>query len=198
MSQRGSGRARRPSGVCMPSPYLAASPAAPSPPACSPASLGLTAAQADALVRDRAASGKTLVVKGTAASDRLALRLRAGAPDKLEVDVGDNGSADFSDRARQGQAHPRQGRRRRRPGADRRRQRRLHRRPSRRASTGRAATTRCAAAAAPSGSTATPGPTRSTATAATTSPTSAPATTASSGIRATAATRSRAARAPTR
>ena len=39
--------------------------------------------------------GKTLVVKGTAASDRLALRLRAGAPDKLEVDVGDNGSADF-------------------------------------------------------------------------------------------------------
>ncbi len=57
-------------------------------------SLGLTAAQADASSAI-GLRGKTLVVKGTAASDRLALRLRAGAPDKLEVDVGDNGSADF-------------------------------------------------------------------------------------------------------
>ena len=56
--------------------------------------LGLTAAQADASSAI-GLRGKTLVVKGTAASDRLALRLRAGAPDKLEVDVGDNGSADF-------------------------------------------------------------------------------------------------------
>ena len=95
MSQRGSGRARRPSGVCMPSPYLAASPAPLSPPACLAGSLGLTAAQADASVCDRAPSGKTLVVRAQTASDRLALRLRAGAPDKLEVDVGDNGSADF-------------------------------------------------------------------------------------------------------
>jgi Ca2+-binding RTX toxin-like protein len=56
--------------------------------------LGLTAAQADASSAI-GLQGKTLIVKGTAASDKLALRLRAGAPDKLEVDVGDNGSADF-------------------------------------------------------------------------------------------------------
>jgi Ca2+-binding RTX toxin-like protein len=56
--------------------------------------LGLTAAQADA-ASAIGLQGKTLIVKGTAASDKLALRLRAGAPDKLEVDVGDNGSADF-------------------------------------------------------------------------------------------------------
>ncbi len=57
--------------------------------------LGLTAAQADASPPAIGLQGKTLIVKGTGASDRLALRLRAGAPDKLEVDVGDNGSADF-------------------------------------------------------------------------------------------------------
>jgi Ca2+-binding RTX toxin-like protein len=57
--------------------------------------LGLTAAQADASSAI-GVRGKTLIVKGTAASDRLALRLRAGAPDKLQVDVGDNGSADFT------------------------------------------------------------------------------------------------------
>jgi Ca2+-binding RTX toxin-like protein len=56
--------------------------------------LGLTAAQADASSAI-GLQGKTLIVKGTAASDKLALRLRAGAPDKLEVDVGDNGSPDF-------------------------------------------------------------------------------------------------------
>jgi Ca2+-binding RTX toxin-like protein len=56
--------------------------------------LGLTAAQADASSAI-GLRGKTLVIKGTAAGDRLALRLRAGAPDKLEVDVGDDGSADF-------------------------------------------------------------------------------------------------------
>jgi hypothetical protein len=60
--------------------------------------LGLTAAQADA----SSAIGlkADLVVKGSAASDRLALRLRAGA-NKIEVDVGDNGSAAPS--PRQGQ-----------------------------------------------------------------------------------------------
>jgi Ca2+-binding RTX toxin-like protein len=57
--------------------------------------LGLTAAQADAAAAI-GLQGKTLVVKGTAASDKLALRLRAGAPDKLQVDIGDNGSADFT------------------------------------------------------------------------------------------------------
>ena len=57
--------------------------------------LGLTAAQADASSAI-GLNGKTLIVKGTRASDKLALRLRAGAPDKLEVDVGDNGSADFT------------------------------------------------------------------------------------------------------
>ena len=55
--------------------------------------LGLTATQADASSAI-GLEGKTLIVKGTGASDRLALRLRAGDPSKLEVDVGDNGSAD--------------------------------------------------------------------------------------------------------
>jgi Ca2+-binding RTX toxin-like protein len=41
-----------------------------------------------------------LIVKGTNASDTVALRLQAGQPGILEVDVGDDGSADFSfDRA---------------------------------------------------------------------------------------------------
>jgi Ca2+-binding RTX toxin-like protein len=55
--------------------------------------LGLTATQADASSAI-GLKGKTLVVKGTGASDRLALRLRTGDPSKIEVDVGDNGSAD--------------------------------------------------------------------------------------------------------
>jgi Ca2+-binding RTX toxin-like protein len=37
-----------------------------------------------------------LAIEGTEASDRIALRLRAGDPDVLEVDVGDDGSADFA------------------------------------------------------------------------------------------------------
>ena len=37
-----------------------------------------------------------LTVAGTDASDRIALRLRAGDPGTLEVDVGDDGSAEFS------------------------------------------------------------------------------------------------------
>jgi Ca2+-binding RTX toxin-like protein len=41
-----------------------------------------------------------LAIKGTEAADRIALRLKAGKPDVLQVDVGDNGSADASfDRA---------------------------------------------------------------------------------------------------
>jgi Ca2+-binding RTX toxin-like protein len=38
---------------------------------------------------------RTLTITGTAASDRLALRLRAGDPRQLQVDVGDDGSADL-------------------------------------------------------------------------------------------------------
>ena len=38
---------------------------------------------------------RTLTVTGTAASDKLALRLRARHPQTLQVDVGDDGSADF-------------------------------------------------------------------------------------------------------
>jgi hypothetical protein len=38
----------------------------------------------------------TLMVKGTKGSDKIALRLKAGDPDILQVDVRDNGSADFS------------------------------------------------------------------------------------------------------
>ena len=56
--------------------------------------LGLTAAQADAAPAI-GLKGKTLIAKGTGAGDRLALRLHAGAPDKIDVDIGDNGSADL-------------------------------------------------------------------------------------------------------
>jgi Ca2+-binding RTX toxin-like protein len=41
-------------------------------------------------------AGSTLTVTGDAASDRLALRLAAGHPAKLQVDVGDDGSANFT------------------------------------------------------------------------------------------------------
>jgi Ca2+-binding RTX toxin-like protein len=37
-----------------------------------------------------------LTVRGTKASDKIALRLQAGEPSILQIDVGDNGSADFS------------------------------------------------------------------------------------------------------
>jgi Ca2+-binding RTX toxin-like protein len=37
-----------------------------------------------------------LTIKGTKASDKIALRLQAGQPDILQVDVGDDGSPDFS------------------------------------------------------------------------------------------------------
>jgi Ca2+-binding RTX toxin-like protein len=56
--------------------------------------LGLTAAQADAAPAI-GLKGGTLLAKGTAGNDKLALRLHAGAPDKIDVDVGDNGSADL-------------------------------------------------------------------------------------------------------
>ena len=195
MSQRGSEPARRPSGVYMPSTHLAASPAPPSPPACSPAP------RPDRGAGRRASAiglrGRTLIVKGTAASDRLALRLRAGAPDKLEVDVGDNGSADFriardkvkrirvkagggDDQVRIDDAN----------GAF------TDTIATRIDGQGGNDTLRGGRGAERLNGDA--GADVSTATAATTAPTSARATTASSGTRATAATPSRAARAPTR
>jgi Ca2+-binding RTX toxin-like protein len=57
--------------------------------------LGLTAAQADASYTTKVKSN-TLVVKGNAASDKLALRLKKGDSNKLLIDVGANGSADFT------------------------------------------------------------------------------------------------------
>ena len=56
--------------------------------------LALTAAQADAAPAI-GLKGHTLLAKGTAGNDRLALRLHQGAPGKIDVDVGDNGSADL-------------------------------------------------------------------------------------------------------
>jgi len=38
----------------------------------------------------------TLIIEGTRAGDRIALRLKAGRPDILQIDAGDDGSADFS------------------------------------------------------------------------------------------------------
>jgi Ca2+-binding RTX toxin-like protein len=69
--------------------------------------LGLTAPQADASSAI-GLRGRTLIVEGSAASEKLARRLRAGAPDKLEVDAGQR-LGRLQDRARQGQAHPREG-----------------------------------------------------------------------------------------
>jgi Ca2+-binding RTX toxin-like protein len=57
--------------------------------------LALTAAQADASYTTKV-KGATLTIKGNAASDKLALRLKQGDPNTLVVDVGANGSADFS------------------------------------------------------------------------------------------------------
>jgi Ca2+-binding RTX toxin-like protein len=56
--------------------------------------LGLTAAHADA-APIIGLKGHTLLVKGTAGDDTLALRLHPGAPGRIDVDVGDNGSADL-------------------------------------------------------------------------------------------------------
>ena len=43
---------------------------------------------------------RTLTITGTAGNDKLALRLRAGDPRRLQVDVGDDGSANFTVRSR--------------------------------------------------------------------------------------------------
>jgi Ca2+-binding RTX toxin-like protein len=71
--------------------------------------LGLTAAQADASYTTKVKSN-TLVVKGNAASDKLALRLKKGDPNTLLIDVGANGSADFTaDRSTFGAIHVKAG-----------------------------------------------------------------------------------------
>jgi Ca2+-binding RTX toxin-like protein len=59
-------------------------------------SSGLAASAQAAHVADSVSvRHRTLIVQGSAASDKLALRLRAGHPQTLQVDVGDDGSADF-------------------------------------------------------------------------------------------------------
>jgi Ca2+-binding RTX toxin-like protein len=57
--------------------------------------LGFTAAPALASYRAEV-QGRTLQIVGNAASDKLALRLVPGSPNILQVDVGDDGTADFS------------------------------------------------------------------------------------------------------
>jgi RTX calcium-binding nonapeptide repeat (4 copies) len=59
------------------------------------ASLGLAASEADAAPTAQVQSG-TLRITGDAGNDILVLRLQQGAPDTLQVDVGADGSADFS------------------------------------------------------------------------------------------------------
>ena len=68
-----------------------------------------------------------LTVEGTNESDAIALRLQAGQPSVLQVDVGDNGSADFSFQRDRDRQDPRHGRQRRRLRAHRRNERRFQR-----------------------------------------------------------------------
>ena len=58
--------------------------------------LVLGARPVDASTVRAAVSGGTLVVTGTPARDRIALRLSRAHPNRLQVDIGDNGSADLS------------------------------------------------------------------------------------------------------
>jgi Ca2+-binding RTX toxin-like protein len=60
---------------------------------------GIAAGQGSAAphqFKDPTLENGVLTVEGTNASDRIALRLQAGQPGILQVDVGDDGSADFS------------------------------------------------------------------------------------------------------
>ena len=58
---------------------------------------GIVAAQANAAPRVKAKLEQgVLRIQGSDASDKIALRLAAGEPGVLQVDVGDDGSADFS------------------------------------------------------------------------------------------------------
>ena len=138
-----------------------------------------------------------LSIEGTKRSDRIALRLQAGDPGVLQLDVGDDGSADFDfarDRHRdESSSMPMtatiSSASTRATGSSV---------TSRRRSTAEPETTAWPEARAPSCCSAATGTTPSTATAATTWRSWAPATTPSSGIPATAATSSRARTAPTR
>jgi len=57
---------------------------------------GMMAGPGNAATNQPTLNHGVLRVKGTSASDRIALRLAAGEPGVLQVDVGDDGSADFS------------------------------------------------------------------------------------------------------
>ena len=59
------------------------------------AALGLVPEQAHAAYSARVEAG-ALTLKGDAASDKLVLRLAPGAPGTIQVDVGDDGTAEFS------------------------------------------------------------------------------------------------------
>jgi hypothetical protein len=56
---------------------------------------GVTEAEASQPVHARV-TRDILNVKGTRGDDKLVLRLRTGDPNVLEIDVGDNGTSDFS------------------------------------------------------------------------------------------------------
>jgi Ca2+-binding RTX toxin-like protein len=58
------------------------------------AGLAMSAQGAQATVSVRI-THRTLTINGTPSNDKLALRLRGGRPQTLQVDLGDNGSADF-------------------------------------------------------------------------------------------------------
>ena len=60
-----------------------------------------------------------LTVEGTNAADRIALRLQAGQPGILQVDFGDDGSAEFSFERTRDRRDRGRGRQRRRRGAHR-------------------------------------------------------------------------------
>jgi hypothetical protein len=62
--------------------------------ACIAVMLGLAADQAMAAYAANV-QGRTLHIDGNGASDKLALRLAPGAPNMLQVDVGEDGTADF-------------------------------------------------------------------------------------------------------
>src|SRR4051794_26158994 len=57
--------------------------------------LAVAAGPASAAYKAKVVGG-TLRITGDSASDKLALRLQGGSPTTLQVDVGDDGTADFS------------------------------------------------------------------------------------------------------
>ena len=117
----------------------------------------------------RSSSTALLTIEGTERERQDRASPEGRRSRQLQVDFGDDGSADFSFRAstsRRSTSRPG----RRRPRADRREQRRLHRHHPDDASTAATETTRSSAARAARRCSAAPATTRSTATAATTRP----------------------------